>query len=155
MNMRANIIALGLALAVLNASGCAVTHHKETFTTDSAIDDKTIVATIRARHAESVDLALSYIRVESLYGVVLLSGFAMSPAEKTTAEQIAAEVDGVKAVHNEIRIQADDINRGTAPHCPRTNHFVLPHLPPGATTNETHQRTAFPVTDCKDPQTKV
>lgn len=113
--MRAFIIAASLAFAVLTTSGCAITHDQKTPSADTYIDDKIITSTIKARHAERRDLALTSITVETLYGVVLLSGYAKSPQEKMTAQNIAGQVDGVKAVHNEIHIPADDTDDGSQP----------------------------------------
>ena len=45
------------------------------------------------------------IKVETLNGTVMLSGFAKSPTEKSTAESLAWKVKGVKAVKNEIAIR--------------------------------------------------
>jgi len=46
------------------------------------------------------------ITVETLNGTVMLSGFAKSELEKSTAENIARKVDGVKAVKNEITVRS-------------------------------------------------
>jgi osmotically-inducible protein OsmY len=54
---------------------------------------------------EDDDVAGTSITVETLNGTVMLSGFAKSQKEKTTAESIARKVDGVKAVKNEITVR--------------------------------------------------
>lgn len=102
MNMRESVIAVGMAFVVLTATGCAITPGPETASAD--VEDKAITSAIKARHAER-DVALTGISVETLYGVVLLSGFANSPQEKMAAQNLAGQVDGVKAVHNEILIR--------------------------------------------------
>ena len=61
---------------------------------------------IRAsRMAESKVVAASSISVETLNGVVMLSGFAKNTLEKTEAERIARGVNNVKSVRNEIAIR--------------------------------------------------
>jgi hyperosmotically inducible protein len=45
------------------------------------------------------------IKVETLNGTVLLSGFAKNGLERTTAEQIASRVSGVRSVRNEIAVR--------------------------------------------------
>ena len=45
------------------------------------------------------------ISVETLNGVVMLSGFAKNGTEKATAERIARGVSGVKSVKNEIAVR--------------------------------------------------
>ena len=112
MNMRTSVIMVSMAITLLVTSGCAVTRAPETA---PHVDDKAITLTIKARHAESKDVTITNISVETLYGVVLLSGFAKSPQEKIMATTIARQVDGVKAVHDEIIIQPDINNRDAAP----------------------------------------
>ena len=52
---------------------------------------------------KSVDAAS--IKVETLNGTVMLSGFAKNTTEKATAETIARDVNGVKSVRNEIAVR--------------------------------------------------
>jgi len=111
MRIRASVIAASLA-AVLSTSGCSAIGG-EAIPTAADIDDTVISSTITSRHARSKAVAITGITVETLYGVVLLTGFAATPQEKMKAQNIASEVDGVKAIHNEIVIQAGA--RGTAP----------------------------------------
>ncbi len=113
MHIRASVIAAGVAFTMLAASGCAATSGQVIPTAD--IDDTVITSTIKARHAQSAEGALAGIMVETLYGVVLLTGFAESPQERMTAQNIAMDVAGVKAIHNEIVIQADVTAGDTAP----------------------------------------
>ena len=47
----------------------------------------------------------SSISVETLNGTVMLAGFAKNATEKSTAESIARDVKGVKAVKNEIAVR--------------------------------------------------
>jgi osmotically-inducible protein OsmY len=55
--------------------------------------------------AESKAVSASSISVETLNGVVMLSGFAKSATEKSTAESIARGVNNVKSVRNEIAVR--------------------------------------------------
>jgi hyperosmotically inducible periplasmic protein len=105
MTMRTSFSAAVLAFAVLINSGCSTTRGQENVGTN--ISDKLITSTIKARNTERKDLALTHISVETLYGVVLLSGVAKTPQEKITAQEIAQQVEGVKAVHNEIVVETD------------------------------------------------
>ena len=45
------------------------------------------------------------IKVETLNGTVMLSGFAKNSLEKSTAENIARDTKGVKSVRNEIAVR--------------------------------------------------
>ncbi|HEX5372918.1 MAG TPA: BON domain-containing protein, partial [Aquabacterium sp.] len=59
----------------------------------------------KGRFIDNKDVDASSIRVETLNGTVMLSGFAKNATEKHTAEALTWKVDGVKAVKNEIAIR--------------------------------------------------
>lgn len=92
-----------VSLAMLSASGCAVTRGQETV--GAYVDDTAITTSVKARYVENKDVDASSIRVETLNGTVMLSGFAKNALEKSTAESIAMKVSGVKTVKNEIAIR--------------------------------------------------
>jgi osmotically-inducible protein OsmY len=89
-----------VTLAMLALTGCAVTRDQETV--GAYVDDATITTSIKARFVKDKKVSAASIKVETLNGVVLLSGFAKSREEKSTAEEIASNVKGVKSVKNEI-----------------------------------------------------
>lgn len=103
MQIRTVLAAVIAAVALLSAAGCAVTRGQETV--GAYIDDAAITTAVKARFVENKDVAASSISVETLNGTVMLSGFAKSAMEKSTAESIARSVNGVKAVRNEIAIR--------------------------------------------------
>ena len=59
----------------------------------------------KARYVGNKDVDAAAIKVETLNGTVLLSGFAKSQTERDTAEDIAAQVKGVKSVRNAIAVR--------------------------------------------------
>ena len=69
------------------------------------VDDTAITTAVKARYVDNKDVDASSISVETLNGTVMLSGFAKSSTEKTTAETLARKVNGVKAVKNELAIR--------------------------------------------------
>lgn len=103
MIIRTTLAAVISAVALLTMTGCAVTRDQQTV--GAYIDDATITTQIKARFFEDKAVAGTAISVETLNGVVLLSGFAKSASEKATAESIARKVNGVRSVRNEIVIQ--------------------------------------------------
>lgn len=103
MIIRHTLAATLAALVLLSASGCAVHRGQETM--GAYVDDAGITTSVKARFVDNKDVDASSISVETLNGVVLLSGFAKSSAEKATAESIAAKVTGVKSVKNEITVR--------------------------------------------------
>lgn len=95
-------IVAAVTLTLLLVSGCAVTRGQETV--GAYIDDTAITSSIKARFIDNKQVDASSIRVETLNGVVQLSGFAKNTMEKSTAESIASDVKGVKSVKNEIAV---------------------------------------------------
>jgi len=88
---------------LLIGSGCAVTRGQETV--GAYLDDSAITTAVKGRFVDNKDVDASAISVETLNGTVMLSGFAKSGREKTTAETLAWKVVGVKAVKNEIAVR--------------------------------------------------
>lgn len=103
MNIRHAFAAAFAALAVLAMSGCAVMRGQESV--GAYVDDATITTQIKSRFVENKEVDAASIRVETLNGTVMLSGFAKNATEKTTAEAIARKVNGVKSVRNEIAVR--------------------------------------------------
>ena len=98
------LIAAVSAAALLTLPGCAVIRDQSTV--GAYIDDATITTQVKARMIENKQVDAGAIKVETLNGTVLLSGFAKSALEKSTAESIARGVNGVKSVKNEILVRA-------------------------------------------------
>lgn len=97
-------LALAMTAAVLlTTPGCAVTRGQETV--GNYVDDATITTQIKSRFVENKVVDAASISVETMKGTVMLSGFAKSGAERSTAETIARGVKGVTAVKNEIAVR--------------------------------------------------
>ena len=103
MAIKTSITAAVAALVLITSSGCAVTRGQSTV--GAYVDDATITTQIKSRFVENDQVAASSIRVETLNGTVMLSGFAKNTSEKNTAESIAMKVNGVKMVKNEIAVR--------------------------------------------------
>jgi hyperosmotically inducible periplasmic protein len=103
MNSRNPIAAAFAALLLITASGCAVTRGQETV--GAYVDDTAITTSVKARFIDNDKVDAASIRVETLNGTVMLSGFAKNQTEKNTAESIAMKVNGVKMVKNEIAVR--------------------------------------------------
>lgn len=96
-------LASALALGTVTITGCAVARDQQTV--GSYIDDTTITTQVKARFAEDPTVSVMSIKVETLKGVVQLSGFAKNSAERDQAETIAANVKGVSRVTNDIIVK--------------------------------------------------
>jgi hyperosmotically inducible protein len=103
MLIRIPLAATITALVLLTATGCAVTRGQETV--GAYIDDTGITTQVKARFVENKEVDAAAISVETLNGVVMLSGFAKNGVEKAAAERIARGVSGVKSVKNEIAVR--------------------------------------------------
>lgn len=101
MNIR-RILAIS-AIVMLTATGCAVQRGQETL--GAYIDDTGITTLVKSRFIENKQVDASSIKVETLNGTVMLSGFAKNGQERATAETIARGVKGVVAVRNEVVVR--------------------------------------------------
>lgn len=91
------------ALTIMTASGCAVTRGQETV--GAYLDDTAITTAVKSRFVESKAVDAVSISVETLNGTVMLSGFAKTTIERSTAESLAWKVSGVTHVKNEIAVR--------------------------------------------------
>ena len=103
MKLRTTLATLAAVAALVVTSGCAVSRGQET--TGAYIDDATITTKIKSEMVEDKNVDAAAIKVETLNGTVMLSGFAKNSLEKETAERIALKVKGVKQVKNEIAVR--------------------------------------------------
>ena len=91
-----------LALAGL-LGGCAVAREQQTV--GQYVDDTTITSQVKAKFADDGAVAATAIGVETMKGLVQLSGFAKSWAERDRAEALARSVKGVTNVRNDIIVR--------------------------------------------------
>ena len=103
MILRTTLASIVAAVALLSVTGCAVTRGQETV--GAYVDDAAITTAVKARFIDNKDVDAASIKVETLNGTVMLSGFAKNTLEKNTAESIARRVNGVKSVKNEIAVR--------------------------------------------------
>ncbi|MBX3620157.1 MAG: BON domain-containing protein [Rhizobacter sp.] len=103
MIIRTTLAAAVTAVALLATAGCAVTRKQETV--GAYIDDAAITTAVKGRFVDNKEVDAASIKVETLNGTVMLSGFAKNANEKAAAENIAWKVNGVKAVKNEIAVR--------------------------------------------------
>ena len=84
-------------------AGCTSTSKHES--TGEYIDDSAISNKVRAQLIADKELNVFQIDVTTFKGVVQLSGFVNSPSAKTRAGGVAASVDGVKEVRNNLIVK--------------------------------------------------
>jgi osmotically-inducible protein OsmY len=83
-------------LAMLMFMGCAATPEQRS--TGEVIDDTAITAKVKAHLLADPQVSAFAIGVDTLRGVVSLTGIVNSDAERQRAIQIAQDVGGVKRV---------------------------------------------------------
>jgi pentapeptide MXKDX repeat protein len=71
------------------------------------VSDAMITTKIKAEFAKDKTVSAMKINVDTDKGVVKLGGTAKSKAEAEKAEQIAKNIAGVSAVHNDIKVQTN------------------------------------------------
>jgi hyperosmotically inducible protein len=88
---------------VFAATGCAVARDQETV--GSYVDDAGITTKVKAKFAEDKTVSAMAISVETLNGVVQLSGFAKTEQERTVAARLARDTKNVVQVKNDIIVR--------------------------------------------------
>src|SRR5205814_5842493 len=87
MIQRLAIAAMVASMTILTATGCAVTRHQETV--GAYVDDSAITTKVKAKFADDPTVSAMAIKVDTMKGVVQLSGFAKSADERMMAERLA------------------------------------------------------------------
>ena len=103
MQLRTALAIATTAIVLLTATGGAVQRGEESV--GAYMDDTAITATVKARLVEDKMVTASTISVLTLKGIVTLTGFAKTAAERGAAGAIARGVKGVTTVKNDIVIR--------------------------------------------------
>ena len=101
-HLRAIALATLTGLTLLS-TGCAVVRGQETV--GAYVDDTAITTAVKAKFVDDKIVSAGSISVETLNGIVQLSGFAKSATEKSRAEQIARDSKNVRSVRNDIVVR--------------------------------------------------
>lgn len=104
MQARYILVAAAAATALTLGAGCSVMRDQQTV--GSYVDDATITSRVKTKFAEDTTVSAMAIGVETLKGVVQLSGFAKSSEERSMAERLARGVPGVQSVKNDIAVRS-------------------------------------------------
>jgi len=95
-------ILLGLATFLSLPLGSYATSSSES--TTQYVKSSSITADVKARLLADSDVKSLHITVKTVKGVVTLSGYVETQAQKDKASAIAKEVDGVVTVNNQLKI---------------------------------------------------
>jgi hyperosmotically inducible protein len=72
---------------------------------DHPVSDSVITTKVKALYIKDKDVSFRTVEVKTVNGVVHLGGTAKSKEEAAKAESMARDVEGVKSVKNDIRVQ--------------------------------------------------
>ncbi len=95
--------ALAVMLALGQVAGCATSGGGGPVA--QYVDDATITAGVNAAIVREPTLSIFDIGVETVQGVVQLSGFVSSADSVAAAASVARTVKGVKSVKNDLRLK--------------------------------------------------
>ena len=95
--------ALAVILALGQVAGCATSGSVGPVA--QFVDDATITAGVKAAIVREPTLKVFEIEVETVQGVVQLSGFVSSADSVAAAASVARTVKGVKSVRNDLRLK--------------------------------------------------
>lgn len=94
------MFALVLAAAL---AGCSATAQDRS--TGEVVDDAALTAKVKASLVEEDNVNAMAVNVTTNRGVVQLSGFVETEEARRRAENAARDVEGVRSVQNDLRIQ--------------------------------------------------
>ncbi len=103
MITRLALAAMIATTAVVSMTGCAVERKQETV--GAYVDDSAVTTKVKAKFAEDPAVSAMAIKVDTMKGVVQLSGFAKSSEERMMAERLARNTNGVADVRNDIIVR--------------------------------------------------
>ena len=91
------------AVFVLSLGACSVFQGSET--SGQYVDDTTITSKVKESFVADSQISASQIHVETMQGVVQLSGFTPSAKSEARAVTLARQVNGVHSVKDNIVVQ--------------------------------------------------
>ena len=98
------ILCLGVLPLVTMMTGCAGDRYHQS--TGEAIDDEGISMHVRSALSNDPEYKYDGVSVKTFKGTVQLSGFVDTHAQKSRAADLAKNVEGVKAVDNNITVKS-------------------------------------------------
>ena len=99
-----------LPVLFLSLGACSMFEGRET--SGQYVDDSTITAKVKEAILADPQVSVMQVNVETMQGVVQLSGFVSSKTADQRALQLASKVQGVKAVKDNIVVRPDNKSGG-------------------------------------------
>ena len=92
------------AIFALSLGACSIFQGSET--SGQYVDDTTITSKVKESFVADSQVSAAQIHVETMQGIVQLSGFTTSPKSEARAVELARAVRGVKSVKDNNVVQA-------------------------------------------------
>jgi len=102
-NLRSISYFVAVAVLGLSLGACAMFSGRET--TGQYVDDTTITTKVKAQIFDDPTLKVLQVNVETMKGVVQLSGFVDSKQSEARAVSIARQVKGVVSVKDDLVVK--------------------------------------------------
>lgn len=94
---------LAIAAVVFALGGCAADGRQESV--GEFVDDAVITAKVKSAFVEDKAVSALNVKVDTVRGVVHLSGFVSGARESWKAAQLARNVRGVRSVRNDLAVR--------------------------------------------------
>ena len=105
-NIKMRVLAgVGSAVVLLLVTGCKTESSKDERSAGTALDDQHISERIQGKLDGDPTYKFGDVKVGTFAGVVQLSGFVNTPAQKARAPQLAQETTGVREVQNGLTLK--------------------------------------------------
>jgi len=101
--IRILVLLLVAGFGVQQIQGCAPTDTRRS--AGETMDDSALTAKVKTALLKDDDVSGLAVNVNSYRGVVQLTGFVDDENQRTKAESIAQQVEGVTSVKNDLRVK--------------------------------------------------
>ena len=93
---------IGIMLVIGAFTGCQAMTGR---TAGQSVDDTTLTSSVKTKLAGDKASSLTRVDVDSTNGVVSLNGVVESQEQKSRAQELTSQVNGVKKVVNNLQVQ--------------------------------------------------
>ena len=101
------LLATTVTVTTLTITGCSHSPYKRS--SGEYLDDQTLTARVKSALFADPNVSGFQVNVDAYKGVVSLSGFVDTAAQKSRAEDVARQVNGVRQVQNNLSVR-ENIN---------------------------------------------
>ena len=101
------LLATTVTVTTLTITGCSHSPYKRS--SGEYLDDQTLTARVKSALFADPNVSGFQVNVDAYKGVVSLSGFVDTAAQKARAEDVARQVNGVRQVQNNLSVR-ENIN---------------------------------------------